>query len=99
MAPGSTLSLTEMITRNISWVVKAAGAWGLQPYHLPGTIVLKYGSLNLLEPSGPVQACSGIALLLSFQLIIIIIIFIKCNWVSTRWQWLCYMYTEHEIGY
>ena len=24
--------------------------------------VLKYGSLNLLEPSGPVQACNGIAL-------------------------------------
>jgi len=27
-----------------------------------GVIVLKYGSLNLLEPSGPVQACNGIAL-------------------------------------
>jgi hypothetical protein len=25
-------------------------------------IVLKYGSLNLLEPSGPVKACNGIAL-------------------------------------
>jgi len=24
-------------------------------------ILLKYGSLNLLEPSGPVQACNGIA--------------------------------------
>jgi len=24
--------------------------------------VLKSGSLNLLEPSGPVQACNGIAL-------------------------------------
>ena len=28
-------------------------------------IVLKSGSLNLLEPSGPVQACNGIALSLS----------------------------------
>jgi hypothetical protein len=28
-------------------------------------IVLKYGNLNLLEPSGPVQACNGIALRLS----------------------------------
>jgi hypothetical protein len=28
------------------------------------SIVLKSGSLNLLEPSGPVQACNGIALLL-----------------------------------
>ena len=30
---------------------------------------------------------------------IIIIIFINCNWVVTRWQWLFYMYTKHEIGY
>jgi hypothetical protein len=39
-----------------------AGAWGWQPYHLRLLIVLKSGSLNLLEPSGPVQACNGIAL-------------------------------------
>ena len=32
-------------------------------------------------------------------IILIIIIFIHCNWVVTRWQWLFYMYTEHEIGY
>ena len=31
--------------------------------------------------------------------IIIIIIFINCNWVVTRWQWLFYMCTKHEIGY
>ena len=36
---------------------------------------------------------------LKFYLIIIIIIFIYCNWVVTRWQWLLYMYTKHEIGY
>ena len=30
---------------------------------------------------------------------LIIIIFINCNWVVTRWQWLFYMYTKHEIGY
>jgi hypothetical protein len=29
--------------------------------------VLKSGSLNLLEPSGPVQACNGIALPLTFM--------------------------------
>ena len=29
----------------------------------------------------------------------ILIIFIYCNWVVTRWQWLFYMYTKHEIGY
>jgi len=32
-------------------------------------------------------------------IIIIIIIFIYCNWVVTRWQWLFYMYTKYEIGY
>ena len=31
--------------------------------------------------------------------IIIIIIIINCNWVVTRWQWLFYMCTKHEIGY
>ena len=42
--------------------VKAAGAYGWQPYHLHVPIVLKSGSPNLLEPSGLVQACNGIAL-------------------------------------
>jgi len=42
--------------------VKAAGAYGFQPYHLRVLIVLKSGSLNFLEPSEPVQACNGIAL-------------------------------------
>jgi hypothetical protein len=31
-------------------------------------IVLKSGSLNLLEPPGPVQVCNGIALPLPFTL-------------------------------
>jgi hypothetical protein len=30
------------------------------------------------------------------HIIIIIIIFINCNWVITRWQWLFYMYTNME---
>jgi hypothetical protein len=34
-------------------------------------IVLKSGSLNLLEPSGPVKACNGIALPLTFYLLLI----------------------------
>jgi len=42
--------------------VKAAGAQGWQSYYLHVPIVLKSGSLNFLEPSGPVQACNGIAL-------------------------------------
>jgi len=33
---------------------------GLTNFHVP--IVLIYGSLNLLETSGPVQVCTGIAL-------------------------------------
>jgi len=98
---GSTQSVTEMSTMNISrgdkggrcvgadslitfmcWLSWNLGAWtywtpqalsravmGLlyrpvrrcwQPYHLHGLIVLKSGSLNLLEPSGPVQVCSGL---------------------------------------
>ena len=62
MALGSTQPLTEMSTRNISWGVKAAGAEGWRPYRLHVPIVLKSGSLKLLEPSGLVQACNGIAL-------------------------------------
>jgi hypothetical protein len=42
--------------------VKVAGTLGWQPYYLHVPIVLKSGSLNLLEPSGLVQACNGIAL-------------------------------------
>ena len=42
--------------------VKAASVWGWQPYHLHVPTVLKSGRLILLEPSGPVQACNGIAL-------------------------------------
>jgi hypothetical protein len=35
---------------------------GLATYYLHVPIVLKSGSLGLLEPKGPVQACNGIAL-------------------------------------
>jgi len=62
LALGLTQPLTEMSTRNISWEVKVASAYGWQPYPLHVPIVLKSGSLNLLEPSGPVQGCTGIAL-------------------------------------
>jgi hypothetical protein len=52
MVLGSTQPLTEMSTRRISWGVKVVGTSGWQPYHLHVPIVLKYGSLSLLEPSG-----------------------------------------------
>ena len=29
----------------------------------------------------------------------IMFIFIYCNWVVARWQWLFYMYTKHELGF
>ena len=56
MSLPSTQPLTETSTRNISCVLKAAGACGWQPYHLHVPIVLKYGGLNLPEPSGRVHA-------------------------------------------
>ena len=65
MTLGSTQPLTEMSIRHISWGVEAASADGL-PYHLNVPNVLKSESLNLLEPSGPVQACNGIALFFNF---------------------------------
>ena len=64
MALGSTQPLTEMSTRNEYFLGgkggQCLGLTILPPFHVP--IVLKSGSLNLLEPSGPVQACNGIAL-------------------------------------
>jgi hypothetical protein len=59
MALGLTQPQTEISIRNILWGIKAVGA---QTYHLHVPIILKSGSLNLLEHSGPVQACNGIAL-------------------------------------
>ena len=49
-----------MSTRYITWEFKAAGAYGWQPHHIHVSIVLKYGSLKLLEPYGPAQVCNGI---------------------------------------
>ena len=77
-ALGLTLSLREMSTRNISWRVKAASAYGWQPYDIHVQSVLKSGSLNLLEPSGPVQACNGIALPLQLN--------VSENFWSYLWQ-------------
>jgi hypothetical protein len=62
MALGLIQPLTEMSTNNIYCGVEVAGAWGWRPYRLHVPIVLKSGSFNLLEPSGPVQACRRIAL-------------------------------------
>jgi hypothetical protein len=63
---GSTQPLTEMNTRGISWEVKAAGAYGWQPYHFHELFITS-GNLNLLEPYGPVQDCVRIVLLFGDQ--------------------------------
>jgi len=59
MVLGSTEPLTEMSTRKISWGGKSSRCIGLTT--LPPSWALKIWSLNLLEPSGPVQACDGTA--------------------------------------
>jgi len=51
--------------------------------HVP--IVLTSGSLNLLEPSGPVQACNGIVL--SFY------IFLKCQCASLKFYFCHFFHT------
>jgi len=56
MAMGTIQPLTKMITRNVSWWVMVAGAYGRQPGHFYVPIVLKSWILNLLEPLGPVHS-------------------------------------------
>ena len=43
-------------------VVKAAGVYSRQTYHLHMPTVLKSGILNLLEPSGPALSCTETAI-------------------------------------
>ena len=58
MALGSTQPPTELSTRSISW---GKGDRCVSLTTLPPScpLVTKSGSLNFLEPSGPVQACNG----------------------------------------
>ena len=57
MALGSTQSLTEMNTRNISWGVKAAGAQGWQTYY---PHMLAYREVFEPQPAGIIMACPGL---------------------------------------
>jgi len=66
MILGSTQSLTEMSTREVSWGGGEGGRCVGLTNHPHVLIVLKSGSLSLLEPSGLVQACNGIALPFSY---------------------------------
>jgi len=63
MALGSTQPLTEMSTRSISWG-KGGRCVRLTNLSPSCAVVMKSGNLNFLEPSGSLQACNGIALLL-----------------------------------
>jgi len=56
-----TQPLMDMSTRNISWRVKAASAYSWQPYYFRVPTILKSGSPNLLELSGPLQGCNRIS--------------------------------------
>ena len=60
--PGVDLTSNRRENQVYFQVVKAAGVNGRQPYHLHVPTVLKSGSLKLLELSGPVHVCNGIAL-------------------------------------
>jgi hypothetical protein len=61
---GSAQPLTDMTIRGIPWRgrgVKAAGAYGWLFSAIMSRLSGNLGSLNLLEPTGPVQACIEIA--------------------------------------
>jgi hypothetical protein len=60
MALWSTQPLTEMSARCIYW---GKGARCVRLTTLPPScaVVMKFGDLNFLEPSGPLQACNGTA--------------------------------------
>ena len=66
MALGPTLHLTEMSTGEYFLAVKSARCVRLTTLPPSCPVVTKSGSLNFLEPSGPVQACNGTALPLAF---------------------------------
>jgi hypothetical protein len=61
-----TRPLTEMSTRNISWGLKATGAYGCQLYYLHVPTVMKSGSHNHQKISRPVQTCTGTAVPLPY---------------------------------
>jgi hypothetical protein len=75
MALGSTRPLIEMSTRCISW---GKGGRCVRLATTPSfpAVVMKSRYLKCLEPSGPLQACNGTALPLTFFLLL-----------GTQFQW------------
>ena len=69
MALGSTQPLTEISTRSISW---GKGGRCVRLTTLPQScaVVMKYGNINFLEPSRPLQACNGTTLPLPLPVVV-----------------------------
>jgi hypothetical protein len=63
VALGQTWLLTEMSTRDVSWWVRQLMCVTDNLTTIMCQLARNFGSLNLLQPIGPVQACTGIALL------------------------------------
>jgi len=65
-----------------------SGQWvGLTTFHVP--VVMKSGSINLLEPSGPVQ---GFIIIITIIIIIIIIIVSFMQGIYTHYYYYYYYY-------
>ena len=64
----------------------------VRPTTLPPScaVVMKSGNLNILEPSGPLQACNGTALLFFFLLLF------KVSWKFVQWERSCSMRTDRH---
>ena len=61
MALGSTQPLTEVVPREFPGC-KCDRCVRLTILPPPCALVMKFGNLNFLEPSGPLQACNGTVL-------------------------------------
>ena len=59
-------------------------------------IVLYVSNFNEMQGAG---TGTGVCVLCCVICLAGLYLVIYCNWVVTRWQWLFYMHTRHEIGY
>jgi len=84
----ATRPTTEMSTRNISWVGNGCRCLGLTTLPPLVTIVLKSGSLSLLEHSAPAQACNGICFIFIFTFTLAFALSSYLNRIaSCGWYW------------
>jgi len=85
MAQGLTKPLTEMSTRNISLGVKAAGAYGWQPYHLMCRLSWNLGASTSWNPQGVSRPVMG--LLYHYLLLRSRWVWGACNKILSRHNW------------